>query len=75
MGQEQDEVRDPDTLDEYDFSGGVRGKYVDRFPKGANVVVLDPDVAQIFTDSDSVNEALRALASIIQKQSGKAQRS
>ena len=57
------------------FSGGVRGKYVDRFPKGANVVVLDPDVAQIFTDSDSVNEALRALASIIQKQSGKAQRS
>jgi hypothetical protein len=75
MSQEQDEARDPDMLDEYDFSGGVRGKYVDRFPKGANVVVLDPDVAQIFTDSDSVNEALRALASIIQKQSGKAQRS
>lgn len=75
MSQEQDEVQDPDMLDEYDFSGGVRGKYVDRFPKGANVVVLDPDVAQSFTDSDSVNEALRALASIIQKQSGKAQRS
>ena len=75
MSQEQDEVQDPDMLDEYDFSGGVRGKYVDRFPKGANVVVLDPDVAQIFTDSDSVNEALRALASIIQKQSGKARRS
>ena len=74
MSQEQNE-RDPDMLDEYDFSGGVRGKYVDRFPKGANVVVLDPDVAQIFTDSDSVNEALRALASIIQKQSGKAERS
>lgn len=74
MNQEQNEG-DPDMLDEYDFSGGIRGKYVDRFPKGANVVVLDPDVAQIFTDSDSVNEALRALAGIIQKQSGKAQRS
>lgn len=71
MNQEHNEARDPDMLDEYDFSGGIRGKYVDRFPKGANVVVLDPDVAQIFTDSDSVNEALRALASIIQKQSGK----
>jgi len=39
-------------LDEYDFSDGVRGKYVDRFPKGSNVIVLDPDVAQVFPDSD-----------------------
>jgi len=75
MSQEQDEARDSDMLDEYDFSGGTRGKYIDRFPKGANVVVLDPDVAQIFTDSESVNHALRALANIIQNQSGKAQRS
>ena len=71
MNQEHNEAHDPDMIDEYDFSGGIRGKYVDRFPRGASVVVLDPDVAQVFTDSDSVNEALRALASIIQKQSGK----
>ena len=63
---------DPEMLDEYDFSGGVRGKYVGRFPKGSNVVVLEPDVAQVFTDSESVNQALRALAGIIQYQSEKA---
>jgi hypothetical protein len=39
----------------------VRGKYVDRFAEGCNVVVLDPDVARVFTDSESVNQALREL--------------
>jgi len=39
-------ARDQEMLDEYDFSGGVRGKYVGRFPKGSNVVVLEPEVAQ-----------------------------
>lgn len=58
-------------LDEYDFSGGVRGKYVGRFAKGNNVVVHDPEVARVFTDSESVNQALRALAGIIQHQSEK----
>jgi hypothetical protein len=69
----QKPINDPDQemLDEYDFSGGVRGKYVGRFPKGSNVVVLEPDVAQVFTDSESVNQALRALAAIIQHQSEK----
>lgn len=71
MNQKESNERDPEMLDEYDFSGGVRGKYVDRFPKGSNVVVLDPDVAQVFTDSESVNQALRALAGIIQRQSEK----
>jgi hypothetical protein len=72
MNQEPNNERDAETLDEYDFSGGVRGKYVDRFPKGSNAVVLEPDVAQVFTDSESVNQALRALAGIIQHQSEKA---
>ena len=65
MNQELNNETDPDMLDEYDFSNGVRGKYVDRFAKGSNVVVLDPDVAQVFPDSESVNQALRALAEII----------
>jgi len=73
MNQESNNERDPDMLPEYDFSGGGRGKYVDRFPKGCNVVVLDPDVAKVFADSDSVNQALRALAGIIQHQTEKAQ--
>ena len=60
--------RDPDMLDEYDFSAGVRGKYAGRYAKGSNVVVLDPDVAQVFPDAVSVNQALRALADIIRQQ-------
>lgn len=71
MSQELNKDQDPEMLDEYDFSGGVRGKYVGRFAKGSNVVVLDPDVARVFKDSESVNQALRALAQIIQHQSEK----
>jgi hypothetical protein len=51
-----------ELLDEYDFSSGVRGKYVSRYRQGANVVVLDPDVAKVFPNSRSVNKALRELA-------------
>lgn len=47
---------------QYAFSGGVRGKYLPRLAKGANVVVLDRDLAKIFPTSKSVNDALRVLA-------------
>jgi len=50
-----------DMRDEYDFSGGERGKYAARFAKGSNVVVLEPDVAAEFLTPDAVNEALRGL--------------
>ncbi len=73
MNQELDNETDSEMLDEYDFSNGVRGKYVDRFAKGCNVIVLDPDVAQVFPDSESVNQALRALAEIIRNNAEKAQ--
>jgi len=56
--------RTPEMRAEYDFSGGVRGKYVDRYRRGTNVVLLDPELADAFPDSKSVNEALRALVSI-----------
>lgn len=58
---------DPDMLEEYEFSRGVRGKYAKRYAEGANVVVIEPDVAEYFPDHDSVNEALRGLAAIIKK--------
>jgi hypothetical protein len=64
---------DPEMLEEYDFTKGVRGRYTERFGNCANVVVLDPDVAEVFTDSESVNQALRALTEIIQYQSKKIQ--
>jgi len=51
-----------DILADYDFSGGVRGKYAKRYAKGSNVVVLDPDVAKLFSTSKMVNGSLRKLA-------------
>ena len=58
---------DPDMLKEYDFSGGIRGKYAKRYAEGTNVVVIDPDVAQYFPDHEAVNEALRGLTKIIKR--------
>jgi hypothetical protein len=55
---------DPDMQDKYDFSAGVRGKYARRYAAGSNIVVLAPDVAELFPDSESVNQALRLLAKI-----------
>jgi hypothetical protein len=60
-----------DELDElrpeYDFSqmvGGVRGKYVERYRAGTNLVLLEPDIAEAFPTAASVNEALRSLLPI-----------
>jgi len=44
---------------EYDFSGGVRGKYAARFASGTNLVLLAPDVAAEFQTATAVNKALR----------------
>lgn len=52
---------------EYDFSKGVRGATAARFREGTNIVVLDPDVMDVFPDSEAVNEALRALAPVIRR--------
>jgi len=60
---------DRDTMrPEYDFSNGVRGVTAARFAEGANVVVIDPEVLDVFPDGTAVNEALRALAPVIRKQ-------
>lgn len=58
---------DPDMLNEYDFSKGVRGKYAKRYAEGTNIVVLSPDVAAVFPDSESVNEALRVLVKVARR--------
>ncbi len=60
-----------EMLPEYDFSGGVRGKYASRFAKDTIMVVLDPDVAEVFPDPKSVNKALRSLSEIIRDRSRK----
>ncbi|HET6567895.1 MAG TPA: hypothetical protein VFG50_08015 [Rhodothermales bacterium] len=47
---------------EYDFSKGVRGKYAMRYAEGSNIVVIAPDLVEMFPTSDSVNDALREIA-------------
>ena len=57
--EEEDDLRP-----EYNFSemqGGVRGKYVERYRQGTNLVLLDPDIAAAFPDANAVNDALRLL--------------
>jgi hypothetical protein len=58
---------DDEMLPEYDFSKGVRGKYAKRYAEGTNVIVLAPDLAKVFPDSASVNEALRSLVQLARK--------
>jgi hypothetical protein len=53
-----------DMRPEYDFAGGVRGKYVARYRRGTNVVLIDPALAEAFPDSKSVNDALRELLAV-----------
>ena len=60
MKKNQSDVPAPDEMrPEYDLRGGVRGKYYERYKAGTNVVLLEPDVAKVFRDSATVNEALR----------------
>jgi hypothetical protein len=64
--EEEDDLRP-----EYDLSrlkGGVRGKYAQHYKEGTNLVLLEPDVAEVFPDDESVNRALRLLMEISEKQ-------
>jgi hypothetical protein len=61
-GIEKDEI-----LPEYDFTDAQLNKYAARYAVGSTVVVLEPDVAAVFPNADEVNEALRAIAGIINK--------
>ncbi|MFH1859885.1 MAG: hypothetical protein ABH870_02555 [bacterium] len=61
-----EEAEDRDTMrNEYDFSGAVRGVTSVRYAEGTNVVVVGRDILDVFPDSASVNEVLRALAPVI----------
>ncbi len=61
----EDEMRS-----EYDIRGGVRGKYYERYKQGTNLVLLEPDVAEVFHDSQAVNRALRLLIDVARGQVG-----
>ena len=57
-------IPDDDMLPEYDFRGGVRGKYARDYGRNRNLRILAPDLLTTFPDSESVNEALRTLVRI-----------
>ncbi len=58
-----------------DLGEGVRGKYYDEYRNGTNLVLLEPDVAEAFPDTKSVNDALRALKAIAERTASSAKRS
>ncbi len=60
-----------DIRPEYDWTNAVRNPYASRYAAGSNIVVLEPDVAALFPNSASVNEALRSLASVIASRKAK----
>jgi hypothetical protein len=71
MKKDIEKEMEDELLTEYDFAQmeGVRGKYVERYRAGTNLVLLDSDVAQAFPNDKAVNEALRMLIQIAQQQS------
>ncbi len=56
---------------ENDTRGGARGKYYERYQEGTNVVLLDPDVAAVLRDSESVNQTLRMIIDAARAKVGK----
>ena len=59
--KQEPETEDTEMQARYSFEGGQRGRYAHLFPQVPHVIILSPDVAAAFPDSDSVNEALRKL--------------
>jgi hypothetical protein len=71
MSKDKTKINKGEMRPEYDLSkltGKTRGKYVDRYRKGTNLVLLESDVQAAFPDSVAVNEALRMLMKIARKQ-------
>ena len=67
MNPQAPEKSDDDVMrPEYDFSQGVRGKHYQAYRAGTNVVFLEADLAAVFPDSASVNQALRLLVKLAQ---------
>ncbi|HNW12107.1 MAG TPA: hypothetical protein PKI71_12150 [Candidatus Rifleibacterium sp.] len=72
MKKAQKKTEDMEMREEYDFSEGIRGKYAKRYAEGTNVIVLDPELTELFPDSKSVNEALKYLAKLVRQTRKKA---
>ena len=65
MKKESIKTPDNELREEYNLSqlkGGVRGKHFRQAAAGTNLVLIEPDLAGLFPNSESVNRALRLLA-------------
>jgi hypothetical protein len=75
MKSQPEPEMDDDLRPEYDLrellKGGVRGKYVERYREGTNLVLLAPDVADAFPDEEAVNQALRLVIQLSKMPIGK----
>jgi hypothetical protein len=54
-----------------DFGALVRGKYVEQLRASSNVVLIDPEVADLFPNAAAVNAALRSQAEIAKRASSR----
>ncbi|MCI0494721.1 hypothetical protein L0Z72_06905 [candidate division KSB1 bacterium] len=62
-----DKIEEWEMRTEYDFSDARPNKYAKKYAEGTNLVIIEPDLIEFFPDSESVNNALRALVSIFPK--------
>jgi hypothetical protein len=72
-GNSSDDLR-PEYKRE-DLGKGIRGKYLQEYRKGTNLVLLSPDVAAVFSTDEAVNEALRSLIRVAEKSTGRSKQS
>ncbi len=67
QGSEGDfDADEPEMRAQYSFKGGQRGRYAHLFPQEPSFIVLSPDMAAVFPNSDAVNDALRTLVKAAQ---------
>lgn len=71
MNSNEPKEMEDDMRAEYKLSqlkGKVRGKYVERYRSGTNLILLESDVQAAFPDAESVNDALRMLMKVARRQ-------
>ena len=71
MNKRAQNEMDDELRSEYDLrellKGGIRGKYVEQYRAGTNLILLDPDVAEAFPSEQAVNEALSLVLQLTKK--------
>ena len=79
MKNKEKNEMDDDLRPEYDLhellKDGVHSKYAKRYQEGTNLVLLEPDIAEVFLNAEAVNQALRLVIQLTKIPNGKKRRS